>query len=109
VQRIEAVSRLKLRRTILDGEIIAVDENGIPRFQLLQRFQKRPTAATVYFIFDVLWADGMDITTKTLLERRAVLASIIGLAQQRYVKSHRNLLRSPHSGPHSVAETRRDR
>jgi ATP-dependent DNA ligase len=25
----------------------------------------------------VLWADGMDITTKTLLERRAVLASII--------------------------------
>jgi ABC-type thiamine transport system ATPase subunit len=24
----------------------------------------------------------------------------IGLAQQRYVKSHRNLLRSPHSGPH---------
>jgi bifunctional non-homologous end joining protein LigD len=77
VQRIEAVSRLKLRRTILDGEIIAVDENGIPRFQLLQRFQKRPTAATVYFIFDVLWADGMDITTKTLLERRAVLASII--------------------------------
>jgi hypothetical protein len=23
-----------------------------------------------------------------------------GLAQQRYVKSHRNLLRSPHSGPH---------
>src|ERR1700730_6841872 len=24
----------------------------------------------------------------------------VGLAQQRYVKSHRNLLRSPHSGPH---------
>src|SRR4029077_7161163 len=26
--------------------------------------------------------------------------STSGLAQQRYVKSHRNLLRSPHSGPH---------
>jgi bifunctional non-homologous end joining protein LigD len=73
----QSVARLKLRSTILDGEIIAVDENGIPRFQLLQRFQKQPTAPTVYFIFDVLWADGTDITTKTVMERRAVLESII--------------------------------
>ena len=42
-----AVSKLKLRSTILDGEVVAVDENGIPRFQLLQRFQKQPTAPTV--------------------------------------------------------------
>ena len=54
-----------------------MDENGIPRFQLLQRFQKQPTAPTVYFIFDVLWGNGTDITTKTVMERRAVLASII--------------------------------
>jgi bifunctional non-homologous end joining protein LigD len=73
----QSVARLKLRRTILDGEIIALDENGIPRFQLLQRFHKQPTAPTVYFIFDVLWAGGTDIRTKTLMERRAVLESII--------------------------------
>jgi ATP-dependent DNA ligase len=42
-----AVSKLKLRSTILDGEVVAVDENGIPRFQLLQRFQKQPTAPTI--------------------------------------------------------------
>jgi hypothetical protein len=30
----KAVSRLKLRRTILGGEIVAVDETGIPQFQL---------------------------------------------------------------------------
>ena len=42
--RIEAVSKLKLRSTVLDGEVVAVDETGIPRFQLLQRFLKQPTA-----------------------------------------------------------------
>jgi ATP-dependent DNA ligase len=42
-----------LRSTILDGEVVAVDENGIPRFQLLQRFQKQPAAPTLYYVFDV--------------------------------------------------------
>jgi hypothetical protein len=37
----EAVNQLRLRSTILDGEIVALDEEGIPRFQLLQKWQKR--------------------------------------------------------------------
>jgi len=72
-----AVSKLKLRSTILDGEIVAVDENGIPRFQLLQRFQKQPTAPTIYYVFDVLWSDGADLTGKTILERRTRLEKIL--------------------------------
>ena len=67
----QAASKMKLRSTILDGEVVAVDENGIPRFQLLQRFQKQPTAPTLYYIFDVLSG-----TARTLPERgswRAVL------------------------------------
>jgi bifunctional non-homologous end joining protein LigD len=73
----KAVSKLKLRSTVLDGEIVAVDENGIPRFQLLQRFQKQPTAPTLYYVFDVLWSDGVDITDQTILERRALLERMI--------------------------------
>jgi bifunctional non-homologous end joining protein LigD len=72
-----AVSKLKLRSTILDGEVVAVDEHGIPRFQLLQRFQKQPTAPTVYYVFDVLWQNGEDLTGKPLLERKAVLERIL--------------------------------
>src|SRR5215472_7306269 len=72
-----AVSKLNLRSTILDGEVVAVDENGIPRFQLLQRFQKQPTAPTVYYVFDVLWHNGVDLTGKSILERRNVLEHII--------------------------------
>jgi len=73
----KAVAKLKLRSTVLDGEIVAVDESGIPRFQLLQRFQKQPTAPTLYYVFDVLWTDGADITGQTILERRALLERII--------------------------------
>src|SRR5258708_39319553 len=32
-----AVDQLKLHSTILDGEIVALDGEGIPRFQLLQQ------------------------------------------------------------------------
>ena len=73
----QAVSKLKLRSTILDGEVVAVDENGIPRFQLLQTFQKQPTARTVYYVFDVRWRNGEDLTGRPFLERRAVLEQIL--------------------------------
>jgi bifunctional non-homologous end joining protein LigD len=72
-----AVSKLKLRSTVLDGEVVAVDEKGIPRFQLLQRFQKQPTAPTLYYVFDVLWSEGEDITENPIVARRAVLERII--------------------------------
>jgi bifunctional non-homologous end joining protein LigD len=72
-----AVSKLKLRSTILDGEVVAVDESGIPRFQLLQRFQKQPTAPTLYYVFDVLWYNGEDLTGKPIRERRSLLERII--------------------------------
>src|SRR3984893_1318762 len=72
-----AVSKLKLRSTILDGEVVAVDANGIPRFQLLQRFQKQPTAPTLYYVFDVLWYNGDDLTGHSILERRKVLERVV--------------------------------
>jgi bifunctional non-homologous end joining protein LigD len=74
---LNAVDQLKLRSTILDGEIAALDAEGIPRFQLLQQWQKRPTAPVVYFLFDLLWSDGRDFTVKTVLERRKRLQEII--------------------------------
>jgi bifunctional non-homologous end joining protein LigD len=74
---VEAVNRLNLRSTILDGEIVALDSQGIPRFQLLQKWQKRPTAPVVYYLFDVLWSQGQDLTSKPVLERRQRLAEII--------------------------------
>ena len=70
-------NQLGLCSTILDGEIVALDKDGVPRFQLLQRWQKRPTAPVVYYLFDLLWCNGRDLTGKTVLQRRAKLNEII--------------------------------
>ena len=68
---------MSLRSTILDGEIVALDEEGIPRFQLLQKWQKRPTAPVVYVLFDLLWDNGRDLTGKNVIQRRERLQEII--------------------------------
>jgi bifunctional non-homologous end joining protein LigD len=73
----DAVSELKLRSTILDGEIVALGQEGVPRFQLLQQWHKRPSAPVVLYLFDLLWSDGRNITGKTVLQRRARLEQII--------------------------------
>src|SRR6266403_5603837 len=62
----DAVSQLNLRSTILDREIVALDKDGVPKFQLLQQWQKRPTTPMVYFLFDLLWSEGRDLTGKTV-------------------------------------------
>src|SRR6202047_5116895 len=73
----DAVNELKLRSTILDGEIGALDKDGVPRFQLLQQWQKRPTAPVVLYLFDLLWSEGREITGKSVLQRREQLESSI--------------------------------
>ena len=48
------------RPTILDGEIVALDEEGHPRFEwLVNRGPQRGTL--VYYVFDLLSLDGKDL------------------------------------------------
>ena len=68
---------------ILDGEIVAFDENGRPSFQALQpRMHLRGEAAVnrlaesspvTYVIFDLLWLDGHSLMDLPYSERRARL------------------------------------
>ena len=69
-----ATEELKLRSTILDGEIVSLDEKGIPHFQLLQKWQKRPTAPVVYVLFDFGLRLRADPGTR---ERRALLVGTL--------------------------------
>lgn len=72
---------LKARSCLIDGEIVALDDQGVPRFQLLQNRLKgksRNGAGTmVFYAFDLLHLDGRDLTGCSLLERKALLKRIL--------------------------------
>jgi bifunctional non-homologous end joining protein LigD len=72
--------RLGSRQVVLDGEIVAFDDAGVPRFQLLQprihaadANKARRLAAeqpVVYVLFDVLYVDGESLLSVPYVERR---------------------------------------
>ena len=62
-------------QAVLDGELVALDEYGRSRFQLLQNAEREP-ARLLYCVFDLIYLDGEDLRTKTLLERKATLKKI---------------------------------
>src|SRR4051812_43388591 len=69
--------QVRAKEAILDGEICALDPQGIPRFQMLQRKGATKRPPIVYFVFDLLYVDGYDLTACTVVERKARLAEII--------------------------------
>jgi len=60
--------------TVIDGEIIALDESGRPDFNLLQSFRSAAKRIN-YFVFDLLVFQGQDLTSLPLVERRNRLRS----------------------------------
>jgi bifunctional non-homologous end joining protein LigD len=60
-------------KMILDGEIVAYDENGRPSFQLLQQIGDNPDLALVYQVFDLLWLNGHSTEDLPLLQRKELL------------------------------------
>jgi len=58
--------------TVVDGEVVALDNEGRPSFNLLQNLGSSK-ARLVYFVFDVLILNGRDVMRETLAERRILL------------------------------------
>jgi bifunctional non-homologous end joining protein LigD len=61
---------------MVDGEIVSLDSHGRSSFQRLQESQKKPAGLT-YAAFDLLYADGTDLRSKPLEERKALLERLI--------------------------------
>jgi bifunctional non-homologous end joining protein LigD len=70
---VQELKRLKLKSAILDGEIAVLDSDGIPRFELLQRFQRNRKGELRYFVFDLLYLNGEDLVRVPLVRRREIL------------------------------------
>ena len=54
---------------VIDGELVALDANGVSHFQLLQN-ALRNEAKLQYCAFDLMFHDGEDLRGLTLLERK---------------------------------------
>jgi DNA ligase D-like protein (predicted ligase) len=60
--------------TVIDGEIVVLDDDGKPSFNLLQNYASSASKLPIfYFIFDLLTLVGRDIKQASLAERRSLL------------------------------------
>lgn len=73
---VESLKKIK-HDAVLDGEVVAVDEKGISRFQLLQTYEKTAFGRLFYYVFDILYLDGRDLKKLPLIERKKILADIL--------------------------------
>jgi bifunctional non-homologous end joining protein LigD len=74
---------VKAERAILDGEIVALDEEGRPSFSLIQqrtgfragrrRMPRREGVPVIYYAFDLLYLDGLDLRRVALEQRKQLL------------------------------------
>jgi len=63
--------------TVLDGEIVVVDDRGYPVFQMLQDYRKSKSGHLIYYVFDLLHFQGHDLTDLPLLRRKDLLKKIL--------------------------------
>lgn len=73
------LKKLAAKEFVLDGEVVALDEQGRSSFQLLQSFQmagvkKRPL---FYYAFDLINLDGKDLTGIPLYQRKAMVETLL--------------------------------
>jgi bifunctional non-homologous end joining protein LigD len=75
--QLQAISRLvSARQAILDGEIVALDEEGRPSFQLLQNRSKEDHPMQ-YVVFDVVYFEGQRLFKVPLEDRKRLLRDIV--------------------------------
>ncbi len=74
-----AVAGLPASRAVFDGEVCVVEAGGATSFQALRdAIGEGEARALTYFLFDVVHLDGYDLTATPLLERKKLLARVLG-------------------------------
>jgi len=75
--QLQTISRLvNARQAVLDGEVVVLDEDGRPSFQLLQNRGKE-SHPMQYVVFDILYFDGQRLFKVPLEDRKRLLRDVV--------------------------------
>src|SRR5690606_24041473 len=73
----KAVGELSRGTGWLDGEVVCFDSDGVSSFQALQQALDGRAENLVFVAFDVLFWNGHDVRSRTLVERQALLEAVL--------------------------------
>ena len=74
----KAVAALPAETALLDGELVVENDKGVSSFSMLQNDLKEGRGDRfVYWVFDLLYLDGRDLTAAPLIERKAALQRLL--------------------------------
>jgi bifunctional non-homologous end joining protein LigD len=75
----KALAALPVERAVIDGEAVIEDESGLSSFSALQEAlsEHRPADKAVFYAFDVLYLEGVDLRDLPLVERKRRLAVLV--------------------------------
>ncbi len=79
-EKFEAIAKeaRSLPDVLIDGEIVALDHNGVPHFSALQAaLSDGKTNGLIFFAFDLLFAEDMDLRRLPLRDRKARLKQLL--------------------------------
>ena len=75
---VAALAGLPCETALIDGELVALGDNGISSFSALQQsLSDGKTAGLVYFAFDLIHLDGEDLRAESLLARKERLHHLL--------------------------------
>jgi len=63
-------------QAVTDGEIVVLNESGSSSFGDLQNWRSEADGELIYYVFDLLWLNGYDLTQLPLVQRRELLQQL---------------------------------
>lgn len=64
-------------KAVVDGEVVVINKQGHSRFTDIQNWRSEADGELVFYVFDILWLNGIELINLPLTERRDLLRQIV--------------------------------